>query len=189
MAIREKPLRINFIGLGRGPAARKGGNKMARGQKYNDDIKEKVRALLSVNNNATLVAEELDLPESTVRTWRKEFEKDDSFDELRRKKKEQFISDAWELIDVSKSILEKRLRRANEAEEELDLMMEELAKADSITDSQRRALYKKLESIKIEDIGKLAVVLGTIYDKQALANKEATSIIDGSIAVKKFEDF
>ena len=68
-------------------------------------------------------------------------------------------------------------------------MMEELAKADSITDSQRRALYKKLESIKIEDIGKLAVVLGTIYDKQALANKEATSIIDGSIAVKKFEDF
>ena len=162
---------------------------MARGQKYNDDIKEKVRALLSVNNNATLVAEELDLPESTVRTWRKEFEKDDSFDELRRKKKEQFISDAWGLIDVSKSILEKRLRRANEAEEELDLMMEELAKADSITDSQRRALYKKLESIKIEDIGKLAVVLGTIYDKQALANKEATSIIDGSIAVKKFEDF
>ena len=47
----------------------------------------------------------------------------------------------------------------------------------------------KLAKIKVEDVKSLATVLGTLYDKQALANKEATAIVEGSITVKKFEDF
>nr|DAI27434.1 MAG TPA: hypothetical protein [Caudoviricetes sp.] len=46
-----------------------------------------------------------------------------------------------------------------------------------------------MSAIKIESVKELAVVLGTLYDKQALANKEATAIVEGNIAVKKFEDF
>lgn len=162
---------------------------MARGQKYNDDVKERARALLTVNNNVALVAKELGIPEGTIRTWHQGFRENDDFKELRQKKKEQFVDDAWRLIDISKNILEKRLKRANESEDELDLMMNELGERGDMTEKERRKLQTKLESLKIEDISKLAVVLGTIYDKQALASKEATSIVEGNIAVKKFEDF
>ena len=35
---------------------------MARGQKYNDDLKEQAYALLAVNNSVAFVAKELGLP-------------------------------------------------------------------------------------------------------------------------------
>ena len=201
---------------------------MAKGKKYNDDIKEKAFALLACNNNAQVVADKLGLPYTTVKTWEKnwirqaqerearqralqetpqgadkaegaptnpvtkstKFE-DESLIELRKKKKEEFIEDAWGLIGKIRSLLERRLDRALDSEDVLDELVEEITKLDhkQLTDSQRKALYLKMSSIKIESVKELAVVLGTLYDKQALANKEATAIVEGNIAVKKFEDF
>lgn len=170
---------------------------MAKGQKYNDDIKEKAIALLTVNNSVSYVARELGLPRSTVKSWKEAFDKEaeasgeDSIAKLRQKKKEDFINDAWKLIDLSKGVLEKRLTRARDNEEALDELVEEICKLDykTLTSQQRQALYMKLAKIKVEDVKSLATVLGTLYDKQALANKEATAIVEGSITVKKFEDF
>ena len=170
---------------------------MAKGQKYNDDIREKAIALLTVNNSVSFVARELGLPRSTVKSWKEAFDKEaeesgeDNIAKLRQKKKEDFINDAWRLIDLSKSVLEKRLTRAMDNEEALDELVEEISKLDykTLTSQQRQALYMKLAKIKVEDVKSLATVLGTLYDKQALANKEATAIVEGSITVKKFEDF
>ena len=86
---------------------------MAKGQKYNDDIREKAIALLTVNNSVSFVARELGLPRSTVKSWKEAFDKEaeesgeDNIAKLRQKKKEDFINDAWRLIDLSKSVLEK----------------------------------------------------------------------------------
>ena len=170
---------------------------MAKGQKYNDDIREKAIALLTVNNSVSFVARELGLPRSTVKSWKEAFDKEaeesgeDNIAKLRQKKKEDFINDAWRLIDLSKSVLEKRLTRAKDNEEALDEHVEEICQLDykTHTSQQRQALYMKLAKIKVEDVKSLATVLGTLYDKQALANKEATAIVEGSITVKKFEDF
>lgn len=170
---------------------------MAKGQKYNDDIREKAIALLTVNNSVSFVARELGLPRSTVKSWKEAFDKEaeesgeDNIAKLRQKKKEDFINDAWKLIDLSKGVLEKRLTRAMDNEEALDELVEEISKLDykTLTSQQRQALYMKLAKIKVEDVKSLATVLGTLYDKQALANKEATAIVEGSITVKKFEDF
>lgn len=170
---------------------------MAKGQKYNDDIKEKAIALLTVNNSVSFVARELGLPRSTVKSWKEAFDKEaeesgeDNIAKLRQKKKEDFINDAWKLIDLSKGVLEKRLTRAMDNEEALDELVEEISKLDykTLTSQQRQALYMKLAKIKVDDVKSLATVLGTLYDKQALANKEATAIVEGSITVKKFEDF
>lgn len=203
---------------------------MAKGKKYNDDIKEKAFALLACNNNAQVVADKLGLPYTTVKTWEKnwirqaqerearqralqetpqgadnaeaegaptnpvtkstKFE-DESLIELRKKKKAEFVDDAWGLIGKIRSLLERRLDRALDSEDVLDELVEEITQLDhkQLTDSQRKALYLKMSSIKIESVKELAVVLGTLYDKQALANKEATAIVEGNIAVKKFEDF
>lgn len=170
---------------------------MAKGQKYNDDIREKAIALLTVNNSVSFVARELGLPRSTVKSWKEAFDKEaeesgeDNIAKLRQKKKEDFINDAWKLIDLSKGVLEKRLTRAMDNEEALDELVEEISKLDykTLMSQQRQALYMKLAKIKVDDVKSLATVLGTLYDKQALANKEATAIVEGSITVKKFEDF
>ena len=170
---------------------------MAKGQKYNDDIREKAIALLTVNNSVSFVARELGLPRSTVKSWKEAFDKEaeesgeDNIAKLRQKKKEDFINDAWKLIDLPKGVLEKRLTRARDNEEALDELVDEICKLDykTLTSQQRQSLYMKLAKIKVEDVKSLATVLGTLYDKQALANKEATAIVEGSITVKKFEDF
>lgn len=169
---------------------------MAKGQKYNDDIKEKAIALLTVNNSVSYVARELGLPRSTVKSWKEAFDKEaensgeDTIAKLRQKKKEDFIKGAWGLIDLAQGVLEKRLKRARDNEEALDDLVDEITKLDykTLTSQQRQALYMKLSKIKVDDVKSLATVLGTLYDKQALANKEATAIVEGNITVRKFED-
>ena len=192
---------------------------MAQGKKYNDDVREKAYALLAVNNNVQYVANELGLPYTTVRTWKNKWlqesaqsspsgekesedttvgggEKSESEDDceynlakLRNKKKTEFVEVAWGMIDNVTSLLKRRIDRALISERELDALLEELALAEDISDAQRRDLYKRFSALKLEDVRALGVLLGTLYDKQALANKEATAIIEGNLVVKKFEDF
>jgi hypothetical protein len=188
---------------------------MAQGQKYNDDIKEKAYALLAVNNNAGYVANQLGIPYTTIKSWEKKWLAqsaeessqsneskesevtnvtkcdESSLVELRKKNKEKFVNDAWSLIDKTKTILERRLDRAITSEDEIDALVDEITKLDhkTLTDTQRKSLYMRISAIKVESLKEIAVVLGTLYDKQALANKEATAIVEGNIEVKKFEDF
>lgn len=168
---------------------------MAKGQKYNDDIKEQAIAMLTVNNSVSFVARELGLPRSTVKTWKIQFDKEaeangeDNIAKLRQKKKEEFVSKAWDIIDIGKEILHRRFRRALESEDKLDALEKELMTLPNtdLSTEQKKALAKKLAVIKVEDVGKLTTALGTLYDKQALASNEATSREEQII--KKFEDF
>lgn len=188
---------------------------MAQGKKYNDDLKERAFALLACNNSVAYVAKVLDLPYSTVKTWEKKFlarseelarqekERDDgspndevtkSSDELdlaklRKKKKEEFVENAWGLISKCETLIERRLNRAIGSEDVIDELLDEILQLDhkELTEPQRKALYSRIAAIKIENVKELAVVLGTLYDKQALANKEATSIVDNNVTIK-FED-
>ena len=169
---------------------------MARGQKYNDDLKEKALALLAVNNSVSFVAKELGLPRSTVKTWKEVYDKEaeesgePTIAKLRQEKKEEFVENAWGLIGKVQTLLERRLDRAIGSENVIDELLTEITSLDrkELTDAQRKLLYMKISTIKVESVKELSVVLGTLYDKQALANKEATSIVEGNIGVRKFED-
>lgn len=165
---------------------------MAQGSKYGDEIKEKAYAMLMAGDTVSFVSKQLNLPYTTIKSWEKGFEnKDDNFVELRNKKKEEFVNDSWKIINLAKTLLERRLTRAITSEDDLDKLVSEIMQLDykQLTDAQRKALYAKVAAIKVEDVGKIVTVFGTLYDKQALANKEATAIIEGNITVKKFEDF
>ena len=164
---------------------------MARGQKVSEEIKEKAIAMLATNNNIAEISRELDIPDSTLRTWQKNIKegKDSSckeFAELREKKKKEFIDNAWDNIELATSLINKRLARAYFKEELLDTMLEEALKETAGSD-RRKQLAKNISDMKVEDITKLSITLGTLYDKQALANGEATSREEQ--VVKKFEDF
>jgi len=168
---------------------------MARGQKYNDDLKEKAFALLAVNNSVAYVAKELGLPRTTVKSWKEAYDKkaqesgEPTIALLRQKKKEEFVENAWSLIGKVETLLERRLNRAIGSEDVIDTLLEEILALDhkELTDQQRKSLYTRISALKIENVKELAVVLGTLYDKQALANKEATQIVDNSVTIK-FED-
>ena len=168
---------------------------MAKGKKYGDDVREKAYALFASGNTVPYVAKKLGLPESTVRGWRKT--KYTQIDEenlvaIRAKKKEEFVSKAWKAINLSQTLLERKLARAVEQEEEIDSLMKLVdgtAKEVGLSDAGKRALLNNVAQLRCDDLGKLATVLGTLYDKQALAMKEATEIVEGEIKLKKFEDF
>ncbi|MBQ7307116.1 MAG: hypothetical protein IJW82_01140 [Clostridia bacterium] len=112
-----------------------------RGKKFNDDIKEKALAMMVVNNNLSEISRELNVCESTLRTWKNS--NNDEFAKLRTKKKEEFVNRAWEVISLGQEILIRDLKSA----------------------------IKSGNSI---DLGKLTTIIGTMYDKQALASNEST---------------
>ena len=167
---------------------------MAHGKKAHDEIREKAFAMLAVGESYASVAKKLGLSESTVRTWAKKWENEDdpseseknfaNFAELRAKKKEEFVNNAWGLISKAQVLLEKRLNRAIESETEVDKMIDVVLSDDELSDKTKQALISKLKTIKVDDMREIVTVLGTIYDKQALANKEATSIVEGGITVE-----
>ena len=164
---------------------------MARGQKYNDDIKEKAFAMRVTNNSFSSIARELGVPRSTIMTWfsnRSDAEEEQQ-EELRQRNKDQFVKEAWETIHAGNEILLRRFKRASESEQEMDRLLEEFLKCtDGLDGNQIKALLKRFQDLKILDVGKIAVVLGTLYDKQALIAKEATARVE-MVEEMKFEDF
>lgn len=127
---------------------------MARGQKTSEAKKEQVRALLMVNPDATgkEIAKIVKIPERTAYDLKNKIieEDTDTFAELRNRKKEEFIAEAWEV--VKKALLA--------ADKKIDTLLDDP------------------EMLKKANIRDIAVALGTIYDKQALASGEPTTITE-----------
>lgn len=150
---------------------------MAQGKKYNDDIREKAFALLACNNSVAEVARTLKLPYSTVKTWKYNYlarseelarqatedERSEELDlaKLRRVEKERLIRNAWRIIGKSQKLIERRIDKA-------------------------------LDNPNIPEceigVRELSTVMGTLYDKASLAAREPTEIIEGEVAVKRFEE-
>lgn len=163
---------------------------MARGQKYNDDLKEKAIALLTVNNSVSFVAKKLNLPRSTVMSWKEAFDKEadekgeENIVKLRQKKKEDFVEKAWGLIDDSMLVAQKRITRELELENAVDKIAQLLK--DNAKDIEEKKgvgwfellnLIDKLKTVKNFKLSEISTLVGTMFDKQALANKEATQIV------------
>ena len=162
---------------------------MARGKKYNDDIKERAFALAATNNSITAVAKELGIPRTTVKTWlsQQNEEETQTLEALHRQNKERFVEEAWRAIHAGQELLIRRLERAVDSEREMDRLLSEfLICSDQLSEGQIREMQKRFGELKVMDIGKVAVVLGTMYDKQALIAKEATARVE--VADVRFED-
>lgn len=156
-----------------------------RGQKHTDETRIKAIELLSVYSVAE-VARQLGIHENTVRTWSKGETKASKADseqlvELRAKRKQEFVDDAWDIINKAKALINRRLSRALTQESEIDTLLdkanEEIDSLDcspKTKDQMKKTVSGKIQALKLEDLRELSVALGTIYDKQALANNENT---------------
>lgn len=167
-----------------------------KGMTWTDEAtKERALALLATNLSATRVAEMLNIKVSTVRTWAKiasdkekaiaEGKIQDSgeikLNETRLENKKKFVDNAWNLINESMEVAQKRVTRSNKLEENIDLV------AKAMKDNAKRIedatgigwfalldIIKELQAMKSVKVGELSTLIGTMYDKQALANGEAT---------------
>lgn len=148
---------------------------MAQGSKYTDEQKEQALAMLTTMSFKA-VSESLKIPENTLRDWEKNAEKTNpEFVELRNEKKKQFVENAWTIIEKANRLIEKKLDRALSAADDIEEIMEKARNNDNLEKDDIVALTKNINKLGIENIGQVSTVIGTLYDKQALINKEATS--------------
>jgi len=162
---------------------------MARGQKYSEEIRERAFALIAAGESCSAVARTLGIPRTTLKGWQdsQSTEEKESREELHRRHKERFAEDAWQTIHFGNEILTRRFERAARNEREMDRLLEAfLASAETLSAEQLKALLKKFGELQLMDVGKVAVVMGTLYDKQALIAKEATARVE--LAELKFEE-
>lgn len=188
---------------------------MAKGQKIGEKQIEVMRAYLAAGTSLAETARKMGLPKSTVATWKKRFEgekpavADDldleqarpqkgagaralgtgqTFEELRTLNKEQFIADAGEIVSMSQQLMRHDLSYALAHRAKIDRAIEVLcALGERISPQELKVCVKVLTELKLPDIGKLSSVMGTMYDKRALAKGEPTENIGGT-AIIKFED-
>ena len=92
------------------------------------------------------------------------------------KNKKNFSEASWNNIDKAQTLLGRRLSRAIDYENEIDAIVDIILEAneEDLDYKQKMTLINKLKAIKIQDIRDIVVMIGTLYDKQALANDEAS---------------
>ena len=158
---------------------------MAKGKKTSPELKEKCIAIAMSTGNVSEAARQTGVAQTTINTWMKE---KDELVKLREYKKQEFVNQSWEIISAAERILKGRVERAENFDRLIDKQIEAVIQSEDMTEQEKVNAIEMLSQKKAENTKDMAVILGTLYDKQALANKEATAIVDGNIGIKKFED-
>lgn len=120
-----------------------------RGKKYSDEIKEQAYLLYATCGNFNEVSRQINVPVTTIKGWI-DNKKPDELDELRTKKKTEFVEKAGEVINIA---LQRLLVDLQDDEKEIP-------------------------------VNQLTTVIGTMYDKRALAQGEATQNSDIKVKIE-----
>lgn len=170
---------------------------------YSEEIKIALLERVHLGETVADAAKALGVPYHSARRWAagetaeiKEIKKVidyEELEELRKEQKAEFVKAAWENIRLAITLIHRRLTRAVEQEEQIDKLLEAadmeieaLIPQEYSQKTAKRTLYKQIAELKLEDISKLSIVMGTQYDKQALASNENTQNIGLN---RKLEDF
>lgn len=157
----------------------KGGDEV-KGKKTDPATVFRVMVSWSTTDNYSQTARDLDVPVNTVRDIVKACKDLPEFVKLREQKREEFVEQATRIIIKGQELIERRLDRALEKEDEIDALIDTVFDADKedISDTDKQAIAKKLRSLQLQDIKALATVMGTEYDKRALAKGESTNNVN-----------
>ena len=125
---------------------------MARGKKTSEADKEKIRAVLYLNPEASNkeLVRQTGIAETTLRGIKKDIMQSDEFDTLRTLKKQEFVVEAWDYVGKSLKAL--------------------IMKIDKMLENP-----ELLDKTRLTD---LSLSLSQVYDKRALAEGEPTIITD-----------
>jgi hypothetical protein len=153
---------------------------MAQGSKYTDEQKEKALALLATEPDIKKVISMTTIPRTTLQAWKAEAivtGENENFVKLRQERKAEFVANSWRSIEKALQLAERRLDRALNQEEELDVLIDEIqmTNKEEMSQEAKNALISKIRALQIQTIKDISTFVGTMYDKQALANGDVTS--------------
>ena len=149
---------------------------MARGKKTSPEVIYQVMALWFTNYNLRETSRILDMPLSTVKEIVDKNKNDDKFEELRTQTEKAFAQKTTEIIDKSLLLLNRRIDRAIEHEEDLDAFIDEIwdMDEDEMSFKEKDKLVNKIKTLQLQNIKDLTTAIGTLYDKRALSRGEMT---------------
>ena len=157
----------------------------AKRKSYTEADKEKALHVYAATENLRETSRQLNIPLTTLKQWADiwKVERAEEIERIRAEKKQRFVEQANEIIESGMKLLQKRLSTALEKEDELTKIINQLAGDTQLTGKERQMLIAKLKDVQINKIVDLSTMLGTIYDKRALAAGEATENIASVIKV------
>lgn len=148
-----------------------------KGKKTDNETIYKIMLSVFSTNNFNETARQLKVPAKTVEKIYKENKDKEEFAKLCAEKKEEFAETATRIINKATNLMEKRIDLAEEHENELEELIDEIWMTDKkeMNETKKKALVNKIAGMQLYSIKELAVAVGTMYDKRALAKGETTS--------------
>lgn len=160
---------------------------MAKGKKTDNETIYKIMISMFSTGNYAETSRQLNIPESTVKKIYEEHKEEQEFVELCGEKKQEFIQTADRIIKKATNLMEKRIDLADEHEDELEEIIEEIWATDKskMNETKKKMLVNKISAMQLYSLKELAVTVGTLYDKRALAKGESTENTDITIKMDK----
>ena len=153
---------------------------MPKGKQTPPEVVYQVLTSWATTNNYSETARDLNLPESTVRKIVADNKDKPEFATLCDEKKKDFADKATAIIDKGLKILDMRLSTALDKQYALDRLIDEIDSADEeeIPYKQKMRAISLIEEAQIQKIKDISTMVGTLYDKRALARGESTQNVD-----------
>lgn len=153
---------------------------MPRGKKTSEEKREQVKAVIYLNPEASNrdIAKQTGLHHMTVQDIKKECKEElnsDDYIQYRANKKREFIDNAFSVVEKALELANKRFSKALDDEDAIDQLIDAVQDHE-LTQVEKKTLVSRLNGLQMNNIRDIAVALGTIYDKQALASGEPTQI-------------
>jgi predicted transcriptional regulator len=155
------------------------GYRTSRGRQLDNLTIERIKAMYATGVSKQAIADELNLSWATVDKYSKLDE--DGFEELRAKRQKEFVDACWRNITEAIELGNQKVALAKMAAKDFKEMVDKTAQTlkDQGADPQVIAEVVKAMS-KMGDIplAHISTYIGTLYDKQALAQGDPTEITE-----------
>ena len=161
-----------------------------RGQNRNPEEQAKAKALYASGMPMAEISSKLHIPDRTIYGWKKQWEDsgDEELAKLRDVQKNRFIEQAQRIIDKTSNLLEIKIDKAVKSEregqellEQLEATLREAGASEEDIKTQLVSLRKVVDKSRVENISQVSTVIGTMYDKKALAEGRSTNNTNISI--------
>lgn len=153
---------------------------MPRGKQTPPEVVYQIMTSWTVTNNLKQTARDLNLPVTTVKGIVDRNKDEPEFVRLRNEKKSEFSEKASEIIQKGLTLLNRRLDRALNQEEALDVVIAEIFATNKmeLTQDEKNRLIAKISALQLHDIKAITTAIGTLFDKKALADGKPTSTVN-----------
>ena len=150
---------------------------MARGKKTSPEVIYQVMESWATTQNYSETARALGMAVTTVEKIVKTNKDKPEFVKLCDEKKKGFADKATAIIDKGLKLIDMRLSTALDKQYELDRLIDEISNSDEeeISYKQKVSAISLIQEAQIQKIKDISTMIGTLYDKRALAKGESTN--------------